>query len=160
MRKFTLVVLSCLLLASCGNKYKGFKKTGNGLYYRFFVENTTRRVPENDDIIYLEMSIRTENDSLVLPSKQIRTMMQISRFSGDFYEALSLMHEGDSAEFIINAKKYFEVDRYGQIPDFARDDKTMLWFTIRIDSIQTYKQFEMAKIEARLEAERQSIAII
>jgi FKBP-type peptidyl-prolyl cis-trans isomerase len=157
MRKIALIVLSCLLLASCGNKYKGFKKTGNGLYYRFWVENSTCRMPENDDIIFLEMSIRTEKDSVVLPSKQIQTMMQISPFKGDFYEALSLMHEGDSAEFIINAKKYFEVDRYGQIPEFVKNDEMMLWFTIRIDSIRSWEQYKMTAKTSRLDAEKKSI---
>jgi len=157
MRKFTLVVLGCLLLAACGNKYKGFKKTGNGLYYRFLVENSTRRVPESDDVIFLEMSIRTEMDSVVIPPKQIQTMMQASRFKGDVYEALSIMHEGDSAEFIINAKKYFEIYNYGQIPNFVKNDEMMLWFTIRIDAIQTRQQYQMKLIEDRLVAEKKSI---
>ena len=140
MRKIALLILGCLIFASCGNKYKGFKKTGSGLYYRFHVENTTARVPENNEVISLEMSIRTEKDSIVVVPKQITVMMQSPRFKGDVYEALSLMHEGDSAEFIINAKKYYEVYNYGQIPDFVKDDKTMLWFTIRIDVIQSYEQ--------------------
>jgi FKBP-type peptidyl-prolyl cis-trans isomerase 2 len=152
MRKIVFVIVGCLVFAACGNKYKGFKKTGNGLYYRFFTENTTRYVPENDDIVYLEMSLRLE-DNTVIDAKQMRVAMK-PWFSGNFYEALSLMHEGDSAEFIINAKKYFEVSNYGQIPDFVKDDKTMLWLTIRIDSIQTLKQWETAKAEAKLVAER------
>jgi len=152
MRKIVFVILGCLILASCGNKYKGFKKTGSGLYYRFFTENATRYVAENDDIVYLEMSLRTENDS-VIDAKQMRVAMK-PWFSGNFYEALSLMHEGDSAEFIINAKKYFEVSNYGQIPDFVKDDKTMLWLVIRIDSIQTLEQWKKALAEAKLEAER------
>jgi FKBP-type peptidyl-prolyl cis-trans isomerase len=158
MRKIAIVILGCLLFASCGNKYKGFKRTGNGLYYRFHVENATRHVPENDDIIFLEMSIRTEKDSVVVPPKQIPVMMQASRFKGDIYEALSLMHEGDSAEFIINAKKYFEVYNYGQIPDFVKNDEMMLWFTIRIDAIESREQYQMKLVENRLEAEKQSIA--
>ena len=156
MRKIIFVFLGCLVFASCGNKYKGFKKTGNGLYYRFFVENPTNYVAENKDIIYLEMSIRTENDSVIEPPRQFRTQMQPSRFQGDVYEALSLMHEGDSAEFIINAKRYFET-LFLHVPDFVKDDKTMLWFTIRIDSIKTDKQIEKEKIDAILEAEKASI---
>ena len=157
MRKIILVILGCLLLVSCGNKYKGFKKTENGLYYRFLVENPTRHVAANDEIVYLEMSIRTEKDSVVVPPKQISVMMQMPRFKGDIYEALSLMHEGDSAEFIINAKKYFEIYNYGQIPDFVKDDKTMLWFTIRIDAFQTLEQYKMAAENAKLDAEKLAI---
>jgi len=154
MRKITLVILGCLVLASCGNKYKGFKKTGNGLYYRFLVENPTGHVAENDELIYLEMSIRTENDSVVQPPKQMPVWMQPSLFKGDFFEALTLMHEGDSAEFIINAKKYFELCNYGQIPDFVKDDQTMIWFTIKINSIKSSEQYKMEAMAAKLEAEK------
>jgi len=157
MRKIAFVLLGCLFFASCGNKYKGFKKTGNGLYYRFHIENPTRHVPENDEVISLEISIRTEKDSIVSVPKQISVMMQASRFKGDIYEALSLMHEGDSAEFIINAKKYFEIYNYGQIPSFVKNDEMMLWFTIRIDAIQSLEQYKQAAVDARLEAEKQAI---
>ena len=157
MRKIAFVLLGCMVLASCGNKYKGFKKTGNGLYYRFLIENPTRHVAENDEVISLEMSIRTEKDSIVVMPKQIQVMMQASRFKGDIYEALSLMHEGDSAEFIINAKKYFEIYNYGQIPAFVKNDDMMLWFTIRIDAIQSLEQYKQAAVEARLKGEKQSM---
>jgi FKBP-type peptidyl-prolyl cis-trans isomerase len=160
MRKIVFVIVGCLVFAACGNKYKGFKKTGSGLYYRFFTENATRYVPQNDDIIYLEMSIRTEEDSVV-ESKQMPVAMR-PWFSGNFYEALSLMHEGDSAEFIINAKKYYELYPYMQIPDFVKDDKTMLWLSIRIDSVHSWEKFkkadEEAKLQAKLQAEQKAIA--
>lgn len=156
-RKIAFLILGCLVAASCGNKYKGFKKTGNGLYYRFFIENTTHRVPENNEVISLEMSIRTEKDSIVAAPKQITVMMQSPRFKGDIYEALSLMHEGDSAEFIINAKKYFEVYNYGQIPDFVKDNETMLWFTIRMDAVQTYEQYQTALREEKQNAEKEAM---
>lgn len=157
IRKIAFLFAGCLLVVACGNKYKGFKKTGNGLYYRFHTENPTRHAPANDEVIFLEMSIRTEKDSIVAASKQIPVMMQASRFKGDIYEALSLMHEGDSAEFIINAKKYFEVYNYGQIPAFVKNDDMMLWFTIRIDAIQSLEQYKQTAVDARLEAERQAI---
>jgi FKBP-type peptidyl-prolyl cis-trans isomerase len=160
MRKILFVVLGCLVLFSCENKYKGFEKTENGLYYRFFTEDTIRYVPENDDIIYLAMSIRTENDSIIAPHTQWRVAMKPLRFKGDFFEALSLMHEGDSAEFIINAKNYYE-HNYEQVPDFVKDDKTMLWFIVKIDSIQNWEHFKTAdaeaKLKAKLEAEKNLI---
>lgn len=152
MRKTVFVILGCLLLASCGNNYKGFKKTANGLYYRFYTENPTHYVAENNDLVYLEMSIRTEKDSVV-EDRQMRVQMQPSYFMGDFFEALTLMHEGDSAEFIINAKKYYE-SLYRQIPNFVKDEKTMLWFTIRIDSIQSYEQYKQEQQNAKMAAER------
>lgn len=158
MRKIAFVVLTVLLFAACGNKYKGFKRMGSGLYYCFHTENSTKRAPENNDVVFMLMGIHTENDSIVQFPKKIITMMQVPRFKGDIYEALSFMHEGDSATFIINAKKYYNAYHYGQIPDFVKNDETMLWFTIRIDTIQTEEQYQMVAVNAKINQEKEAVA--
>ena len=158
VKKLLCVVGSCVLFASCGNKYKGFEKSENGLYYKFHIENPTNHVPEKDEIVSLNMSIRTENDSLVQGSRQFSTVMQSPKFKGDIYDALSLMHEGDSATFIINAMQYYNMYNYGQVPDFVKNNKTMLWFTIKVDSAVSYQQYQTAIENKRREDEFSAIA--
>jgi len=152
------VVGSCLLFASCSNKYKGFEKSESGLYYRFHVENLTNRVPEKDEIVSMSMSIRTERDSLIQEFKQFSTAMQSPKFKGDVYDALSMMHEGDSATFIINAIQYYNMYNYGQVPSFVKNDKTMLWVTIKVDGTMSYQQYQTAKENKRQEDELNAIA--
>jgi len=155
--KLFCVVGMCLLLVSCGQKYKGFEKSDTGLYYKFYVENPTNHVPAKDEIVSISMSIRTEKDSLVQEFKQITTVMQTPKFKGDIFDALSLMHEGDSAVFIINAKQYYNMYNYGQVPDFVKNDKTMLWVTIKVDSCITFEQYQLAVENLRKENEQKSI---
>ena len=148
----------CLLLVSCGNKYEGFEKSETGLYYKFYIENTGKHVPVKDEIISMSMSIKTEKDSLVHEFTQMKTVMQASKFKGDVFDALSLMHEGDSAVFIINAKQYYNMYNYGQVPVFVKNDKTMLWVTIKIDHVISYEQYQANIENQRQEGEQIAIA--
>jgi FKBP-type peptidyl-prolyl cis-trans isomerase len=157
IKKLLYVIGGCCLLASCGNKYEGFEKSETGLYYKFYTENTGKHVPEKDEIVYMSMSIRTEKDSLVHESKQIPVVMQMPKFKGDIFEALALMHEGDSAVFIINAKQYYNVYNYGQVPAFVKDDETMLWVTIKVDNVVSYQQYQSDKENLRQENEQKAI---
>ena len=155
--KVILVIAGLILMCSCESGYKGFEKTDTGLYYQFHVQNATNHIPVNDEIISMIMSIKTENDSLIQPAMQITTAMQAPKFKGDIFEALSLMHEGDSATFIINARQYYNSYSYGQIPSFVKDEKTMLWFTIKINSVVTYEQFQQVALLAKQGQEIQAI---
>ncbi|MDR0603691.1 MAG: FKBP-type peptidyl-prolyl cis-trans isomerase [Bacteroidales bacterium] len=152
-KKLLVAVFGCLFLISCSSGYEGYEETGTGLYYRFYVENATRHVPENDEIISIVMSIQTEKDSIVQEAKQMKIAMQKPKFRGDIFEALSLMHEGDSASFIINAKQYYNMYHYGQVPSFVKDDKTMLWFTVKIDTIMSIEEYQSFVNRTRYEKE-------
>ena len=158
MRKIALFIVTCLLLASCGNQYQGFEKSESGLYYKFHVENPTKHVPEKNEIVLMNMSIKTEMDSLVQEFKQTSTVMQTPKFKGDIFDALSLMHEGDSATFIINAKQYFNMYNYGQTPDFVKDNKTMLWITIKVENCMSFEQYQLVGENMRKENELKAIA--
>ena len=157
IRTLFYVIGSCLVFVSCGNKYEGFEKSEKGLYYKFFIENTGKHVPEKDEIVSMSMSIRTEKDSLIQEFKHIPTVMQMPKFKGDIFDALSLMHEGDSAVFIINAKQYYTMYNYGQVPAFVKDDKTMLWITIQLDNVISYQQYQANKETIRRENEQKAI---
>ena len=153
MKKIVIVIAGILLISSCNKGYKGFEKSDTGLYYQFHVENPTNHVPENGEVISLQMSIRTEKDSIVQLMKHIPIAMQNPKFKGDIYDALSMMHEGDSATFIINAKQYYTIYNYGQVPTFAKDEKTMLWFTLKIDSVLSFDEFQQAAAKAKYQQE-------
>jgi FKBP-type peptidyl-prolyl cis-trans isomerase len=157
-KKLLIVALGGVFFISCGSGYEGYKKSETGLYYKFYVENTTKRAPENDDIISILISIQTEKDSIVQETKNITTVMQNPKFKGDIFEALSLMHEGDSASFIINARQYYNMYNYGQIPPFVKDDKTMLWFTVKIDTIMSFEQYQSVVNNNRKADELKTIA--
>lgn len=155
--KIWMLLCASVFLLSC-NEYKGYKKSDSGLYYKFFSQNMSGYVPQFDDVLTINMEIRTKEDSLIHPLREITTMMQPSKFKADIFEALSMMHEGDSAAFIINAEKYFNSYNYGNKPSFV-DSKTMLWFTISIVKIETASQYKTKNLQMMTEQEKQQIEL-
>ncbi len=153
-KKLLIVLASIVLICSCEGGYKGYEKSDTGLYYQFHKNNPSNHVPENNEIISMMMSIRTEKDSVIQAPRHFLTAMQKPKYKGDIYDAISMMHEGDSATFIINAWQYYNTYNYGQIPDFARNEKTMLWVTIKIDSVLTFEQYQLAITRAKFEQEK------
>ncbi len=133
---FAVVAFLCL---SC-NPYSGYQKGQGDMFYRFYEKHDSARMAAKNDVVVLSMQIATKEDSVINEFPEVSIRLQDSKYEGDIFECLSMMHIGDSATFIIGAKKYFEVYNYNQIPEFV-DDKTMLWFTLKVKDIYSYEEF-------------------
>lgn len=85
--------------------YSDFKKSKNGLLYKFHRLNEGPTVT-NMDVIEIEMDYFL-NDSLLFTSstypKQFKVPVEKPVFKGDFYEGILMMHPGDSASFVVRA---------------------------------------------------------
>lgn len=154
--KTTCLLLGISILLIACDEYKGYTKTDTGLYYKFYTQNLAGTIPKNDDVVTITLEIRTQEDSVIQACKEITTMIQPSKFQADIFEAIAMMHEGDSASFIINAKKYFNAYNYGENPVFVNDE-TMLWFTISIVHIETASEFKMKSLQDVLDKEKSLI---
>ncbi len=116
---FTLPVAAALLLASCGSdsKFDGFTKAKeNGLHYKFFKHNDEAEKVESGSGLYFSYVISTyPKDSVVLRSKDVsqdgsgytRFLVTKPTFHGSFEDGFIMMHEGDSAAFIIPADSFY-----------------------------------------------------
>lgn len=154
--KIATLGLSALLMVSCGN-HKGFKKTNSGLYYRFHTENTQNPQAQIGDVLSLSLEIRSDGDSVIQSRQEIQTMMQSPKFQGDIFEGLMMMHQGDSATFIIPAKEYFETYNYGQVPAFVKK-KSTLRITACVHEIQTFEAYRTKQMEESAAKEKELIA--
>jgi FKBP-type peptidyl-prolyl cis-trans isomerase len=99
---------------ACKSEFPGFKKTENGLYYKFHTKNDCDAFAKPGDLISFKMKVYTEDtvfsDGFMSYDKQ---KMDSSRYKGDLYEALGMMCAGDSATFILSADsltQYFGFD--------------------------------------------------
>jgi FKBP-type peptidyl-prolyl cis-trans isomerase FkpA len=117
---FTLPLAAILLLASCGNdsKFSGFTKAKeSGLHYKFFKHNEDAKQVELGSGIYFSYIISTyPKDSVIVDSKKVSqdgsgftrfSIQAVSFKGGSFEDGLLMMHEGDSASFIIPADSFF-----------------------------------------------------
>ena len=162
MMKNSLILWAALLAAfaftSC-NGSKSYKTTKDGLKYKFYEKHETGKMPKTGDWITLNMINRTE-DTVFFNSADMPTPMEIpmaeSNFPGDIYEAFSMMHEGDSATFVISTDSLFKDAPPQQIPEWLKNSKN-IYFDVRLlkvktkDEVEAEQKAEMAKKAAEAE---------
>lgn len=115
---FALICLSTLvLLTACNGKFSGYKRTADGLYYKFYHQNVSAQKPNLTDFVKVEMACYL-NDSLYFDwqgtGHDVYAQLTESKFPADLQEAYAMMRVGDSASFYIKADsiaiKYYEQD--------------------------------------------------
>lgn len=126
--------MAALLMVSCKNPYPGFKKTDNGLYYKFHIKGDCETFAKPGDLISFKMKVYTP-DSVYSDGFQAydKQSMDSSRYKGDLYEALGMMCAGDSATFIMSAdslKAYYGLE-------FGLDSSAFIYADIVMDAIYT-----------------------
>jgi len=145
-------VIATVLITSC-SKYPGFKKSESGIFYKFHVESkdTTKLV----DGAILSMNIKyrlriDDKDSVLFNSAETGRAFEIGmkkpEFVGDIYEAFGMLHVGDSASFIINARDFFtKTAKYPQLPA-GIDSTTMMYFDVKLLSAETMEARQKAEL--------------
>jgi peptidylprolyl isomerase len=153
MRKniFNFLFLSLLftgLLTSCdeASEYDGFKETEDGLFYKFHIESGDTQSVNLNDIVKVHLNYRTKdssfNKSAINQPVDIKIMEPT--YPGDVYDALKLMHIGDSATFILGASEFFELTVGAGLPEFL-DSNDIFYLDVKMDSITS--SIEMARKE-------------
>lgn len=157
-----LCVAFVTLFTSCGQKdqrFPGYKKTADGLYYQFYNQNKANGLPNKSD--FVKMSVLCYlRDSLFYGWEESQGIvhMQVAepRFKGDLQSAIAMMREGDSASFYIKADSIASI-YYSQDPaavDLGADD--YFRYEIKMMDIQTEEEFQ-AEIDAlKAEMEQES----
>jgi FKBP-type peptidyl-prolyl cis-trans isomerase FkpA len=119
MVKFLLPLAAILILSSCGSdsQFEGFTRAKEtGLHYKFFKHNESGKQVDTGCGLLLSYKMTTyPKDSLILDSRQMtrdgspytRFQLQAISFKGSFEEGFLMMHQGDSAAFIVSADSFF-----------------------------------------------------
>ena len=117
-----------------------FLKTANGIEYKISKVSKSKRTPNVGDVMYMNMSYRTERtDSLLFASsdlgEEFRMRLVAPSDKGCIEEALMLLHEGDSAVIKVDAIKFF-VKSQGKasIPAFIKKGDRLV-FNVRMKKI-------------------------
>lgn len=114
---FALVAMTCAVLLTACNK-NNFKKTENGLLYRFVTTVTDGEQPQMGDVLVGELILRLEKDTLFTNVGHPDRILQVipSKFKGDYSEGLLMMHKGDKAIFKIPADSIAKFMQPNQMP--------------------------------------------
>ena len=161
-KKYSFIALVCLtalaMLTACGEKFPGYKKTADGLYYKFYHQDAAAHKPNATDYVKVEMACYL-HDALYYDwqkiGNEVYSQLKESKFAGDLMEAYNMMHVGDSASFYIKADStavlYFDQDPAAigmKADDYFR-------FEVKLVDALTKEQFK-ATIERNREQMRQA----
>jgi len=149
-------VIATLMITSC-SKYPGFKKSDSGIFYKFYVQSKDTLKATEGTILTMNIRWRlniNKKDSVLFNSADSHKPFEIDQkkpeFKGDIYEAFGMLHKGDSATFIVNAKDFFtKTAKSPQLPA-GIDSTSMIYFDVKLVNVETLEarqKAEMAKAE-------------
>jgi FKBP-type peptidyl-prolyl cis-trans isomerase len=156
-----------IFLASCqsgDSRFPGYDVAENGLIYKFDYRSDSTVSPVLGDFVTVIMTYG-KKDSVVFDSRSIPQDMVIPMvkpmFKGDIYDAIGMMHIGDSATFVFSADSIFQhLFRMPQTPpEFMKDP--FMYFTVKLLAIQSQEEVDRAqqeKIAKQQEAEKVLLA--
>ena len=151
----SVCLTAMMMLSACTQKYPGYKKTKNGLYYKFHSQNTAAQQPQLTDFLKVEMSCYL-HDSLYYDwqgdQHEVFAQLREPIFAGDLQEAYAMMHVGDSASFYVKADSV-AVLYYEQDPDavgLKADD--YFRYEVKLVEVKTEEefQFEIEKMKKQM----------
>ena len=145
--KIVLAVLavSCVFNFTSCSKYKGFKQDKeSGIYYKFYVLNKDSMQAQTGDAVSLIYQLALK-DSILVPSMPIEELVRESFYKGDVYDAIRMMHVGDSATFILDADTFFHY-MGGENPFDTKE----LYFTFKMTDLMP-----KAEVEALMKAQEE-----
>ncbi len=137
---FALVATSCaVLFTACNNS--NFKKSDNGLLYRFETTVADGEQPNVGDLLVGELILRLETDTLFSNIGHPDRIFQVAErpmFKGDIQEGLLMMHEGDKAVFKIPADSIANFMQPNQMPQGYQAGKgQFFYYEITLNDIVT-----------------------
>ena len=150
----TLAVVA-LSVASCEKTpYPGYRKSDNGLYYKFLTENAENadRVAQEGDVVFMDFAYYLD-DSLLFERHHdgFNDRVRPSVFKGDLYEGLSMMHEGDSLSMIMRADSvFYKLFGVQQLPAYVKPESAVR-FEVKMNEILSREEYE-ARENAKKEA--------
>jgi FKBP-type peptidyl-prolyl cis-trans isomerase FkpA len=147
-----LTGIALIAFASCSSKYPGFKKTKDGMYYKFHVQNSDSSLAKKDEILSLFLKYSYKDSTIFSSKGEMMLPLGPSEYKGDIFAGLSMMHSGDSASFMINADSFFmKTAKMPQRPPFI-DSNSVLRFDVRLLKHQSKEAMEKVLAKKREEA--------
>ncbi len=145
-----VLAIVAISLSSC-SKYRGYDKTENGLYYKFYSQSEDAQKPQMGDVLTLTLVYKTDKDSILEDSRlkpyPFMLILRESQYKGDIYDGLSMMHLGDSVSFILRADSFYMATAgFPELPAFVTPDM-MLYFDCKLAEIKPRAQFEKEMAE-------------
>ena len=155
--KWITYILIISTLISC-NDERAYKTHVSGFEYKIILQNSKAQKIKINDVLDVNLKYTNQKDSVIFNSEKnigkFRVKVEDANTGGLFQTALMLLHEGDSASFIISAKDFYRKTQKKEFPIFLNENE-LLKFKIRIKKIiskkEMKKEYEKSIIKMELE---------
>ena len=147
-----------IMFTACTEQFSGYKKTKDGLLYKFYNQNTSATQPKLTDFMRVDMACYL-NDSLYYDwqgsQHEVYTQLQEPIFKGDLQEAYAMMHVGDSASFYVKADSvailYYEKDPNA----VGLNPEDLFRYEVKLLEVKSEEEFmaDVEKMKASMMAE-------
>jgi FKBP-type peptidyl-prolyl cis-trans isomerase len=155
---------------------KGFTKSPNDLYYQFLRCVKGGKACHETDIVSFRAKYsvqRGDKDSLIFDTKNnpggiIQLQLSRPEYKGDLMEGLMMMHQGDSAFFLVPADSFFiKTVRVEKLPGFVKPGERVR-FEIGMVEVNTLSEMQqkqavqdsIAQIEMKTQREKEMAVVI
>lgn len=148
---FTMIVAT----TACNSNEGEYKTSPTGVKYKTLVANPEGRAVQLGDVVTFTTELKL-NDSL-MPMNPEPAVIQVKEplREGDFYDAIVLMHKGESMLFAFTPKAYLGE----QLPPEVKETD-MIYLTVNVQEVQTMAEFEAAYMEEMEQLKQEEIKII
>ncbi len=143
--KILSVALISIFFSSCENKYPNYKKSEQGIYYKYYVIGEKNKNAKYSDYIFADITYKTTKDSIFFEGKR-KFQITPSDFNGGIEDCFLMLSKGDSADFIISANDFFVKTLHTKLPSFLKNNEDMI-VAIKLIDIMTKEEYEKEKQE-------------
>ncbi|MFM7177315.1 MAG: FKBP-type peptidyl-prolyl cis-trans isomerase [Bacteroidota bacterium] len=157
-----LSIFSLFLIFSCGTDSEGYRKTEDGLRYKF-IDNNSGESPKIGDLMVMHIAYSNDKDSMLFDSKlfadSFSVMLVEPTFKGGVEEGFAMMSAGDSAVFKVRADSLFEKTFKGQSPYKPKKDE---WIVFNVKMVKYYSKSvaDSIQIATDLRNRREEFAVL
>lgn len=126
MKRLLILLTLVVIMTACEEeKYPGYFKIGEELYYTIHLVGDGERTPATGDHLILTLRYRDKHDNILYSTDSTETgTVDIKIGSSDKPVSLEVglfkLREGDSATFIMNASEFFTEYLHQELPDRIR----------------------------------------
>ena len=139
----SLFIIPVIFFISCMNPYPGYKKGGEGVYYKLLMVGDQEKCCRFGDYVTANIAYSTMNDSVYF-SKMVKVKVNQPDFPGSIDKCFTMMCKHDSTQFIISALDFYEKMLGEMVPDYLSGDGKMK-ISIHLIDVQTSDEYNREK---------------
>lgn len=151
-----------LLLSSCFRDKEGYRKTSDGLLYKF-IDDRGGKKPTIGDILVMDIAYYNEKGMMLFDSKALQDSFTVElvppTFRGGVEVGFAMMTIGDSASFKVNSDSLFTVTFKGESP-YKNKPGEMIRFNVRMRNIISKAESDSIRIAQDLRLRREEFAVL